>query len=289
MRQLSKISSMAVLMFFMFTLGSQTAGAVTIGVSPSIIETYIRQGEQGEFEFTLSRSDANIDIPLELTLENADYITLDGEKRIVFDEGESQHKVKFTIDTTDLALGDYETEFLFQEEQYQDHAINGIAIRFGVQSDLLLHVINEADYLNRMTQTPPQVSGIYPEQPIYTSDETVELRYELRNFTDLLVTDLTRVIDIRNEAGEVVESLIFEGELNIAPGHNSSQVVELAAPEPGNYTATLEVMYQDQKIGSLDTEFAVREPESVNLVFVPIVLAGAIVFLLILAYVLRKK
>lgn len=138
--------------FFIFTfiicanLIIPTPANAAIGISPGTVALDIAAGKKDKFIVNFSRSEEEIDsiVNLEISVE-APYIQLIGPNKVTLNPNNKNHKFEFTVDASDLKIGNYESKIYFKPkiEGKEIKDSTGVAMVLQLGGKVKINVVKE--------------------------------------------------------------------------------------------------------------------------------------------------
>lgn len=249
---------LVLLLFVGFFFSAGQAQAVSVGISPATLTTVMQSGVVGDFTFTVSRSETDTDFTFTVDTKESDLVYLSQGNEFTLERGMQRIDIPFSVDTGSLEMGEYAASFLVQQKELEDSAAT-LNIRFGVQAEFDLTVVDEQTYRDLLRQDVVSIKGNYFDSPSYPQGTTMILSNEVRNMSDVFANDLTLTVEVLKENGEPVATALAES-LQLKPIGNKSYKTEIVAPEPGEYTVRSTVRSGDDVLDVSEAQVTVTEP-----------------------------
>lgn len=234
------------------------AQAVSVGISPATLTAVMRSGATGDFTFTVSRSETDSDFSFTVDTAGSELVSLTQGDTFTLERGMQRIDIPFSVDTTGLEQGSYDATFLIQQEEPGESDAT-LSIRFGVQAEFDLEVVDDGSYRESLLQDAVSIKGNYFESPSYPQGTTMILSNEVRNMSDVFADDLTLTVEVLKASGEPVATALAES-LQLKPIGNKSYKTEIVAPEPGEYTVRSTVRSGDDVLDVSEAAVTVTEP-----------------------------
>lgn len=286
------------LLVFMFVslvgLPAGIAQAVAVGLSPSIMELVMHEGQVADVHYSVSRSESSGEFGLEVSSSDSTGITtFPYGTEVTIGEGTNHEVYNFALDTTGVEEGEYELFINFQELMPAEPAEGEIlAIRYGLQGAVDLSVVSQEEYDQILAQNPVKLNRLFIDGDVLVTEKPITVNYELTNPGPVYIDKLTHAVQIVSLDGEVVEEVEFTDEVNLAPFQNAVFEKTITVKEEGEYNLRIQAKYNGAVLAENQVEATVIKREVVQqrgVEFAVGILAIVLAVVIGFAFMARKK
>lgn len=277
-------------LFGLFLAANVHAQTIAVGVSPASYDLTIEAGRQTELAYTVSRSETGGDFTFDVEIQNGDdFLSLDSTS-VTIPDGKNTAIFLVSLDTTDLATGEYNATVNFRENNPRE-SDDVLSIRYGLQGKVHLIVADADAYDAALLDSGVKLSSLYIEGGNPSAGSKSVFHYEIQNPGNIYIDSVTHSVEIINEQNEVIFERSETSEVGLAPFENAPFSEDIAFNKPGNYAARVTVTHAGEKIGEKSLSFTVSESEkhSIGGTLIAILLVGGSLLIVLGLLLVRKK
>lgn len=291
MTTLQKVSTSFVIVGMLFSAGLVHAEDIAVGVSPSKYEVSMKEGQQAELMFHLSRNVENGMFSFEVAIDqDRQILEAEGDSAQIA-EGSKTGDFSTILDSSGLEPGDYTAEVNFRDNR-QPAEGDFLSIRYGLQAAVELSVLSDADYAKAVTEAGVKLNSLQLGQDSREAGREGEIRYEVQNPGNIYLDHVTHSVTVFDEAGEVVDQFSETTDVDLAPFENHEFQKQFNKEGAGNYTVQVALFYDGTELVQKTVELTVEESQKAPILpalTLTLIIFGAVLMIGGGAMILKKK
>lgn len=291
MTTIQKISTSFVLAGMLFSAGAVQAQDIAVGVSPSKYEVTMKQGQQAELIFHLSRSVEDGVFGFDVSIDQDQEVLTAEASTVQIEAGSKTADFSAILDSDGLEPGEYDAAVNFRDNRKPAEG-DFLSIRYGLQAGVALSVLTDADYSSAVAGAGIKLNSLQINQDAKKAGRPGEIQYEIQNPGNIYLDRVTHVVTVRNESGEIVDQISQTDDVDLAPFENYQFATQFKKQGAGEYSVQVALQYDGSELAQKTVSFTVDASEKAP--FFPaltltLIIFGAILLLAGGVMILKKK
>lgn len=235
--------------------------AVAIGISPATYEITMRQNQTADVVFSLSRDETEGDFLFHVDVNQDESLASVESEQFFIPHEDHQNTYTVQLNTSGVQLGTYETLVHFQDNNQRSDDGAVLAIRYGLQSKIITHVVSEEEYQRAIKDAGLRVGNLHiPKNHGYVHD-TLDVNFDISNASNVYIDTIDYRIEIKNDNNKVVYSLDKIADVSIAPYGNQALSESFSLSDEGEYEVAVFLEQDDQTLHTQTASFSLTAKE----------------------------